>query len=1702
MQETAYDFNGQTPLVKTKHHYYTKNRTETYWWLHGREYKTEGYSGAGDLLNQTDTSWDSMNIGNRTDFFVHVDEIETTDYSGGASATTRVTYDAYDDYGNLTSRTEYDENDDPYRQTLWGYYPNTTAHDIWIVSKPGWENVKSRTGSTWELEASTQYAYDGNPRFDGQIGDNANDKGELTAVRLWRGSGVSASERLIDVRYGYDGWGNRISETTFTGYGDYDTFASAGARTTDIVYETAYHLYPMQTCNDLGHCATTEYYGIGGVPADHGQPGQVKQTTGPNDETTVYWYDDFGRLTRMWRPGEDPNTKPPIRYIGYYDVTHPEWYPLLIVTYEKTDSDASSSEFWNGAGSLWTRQFYDGLGRSIQTQTRASDWTPGGGSGQHRIVQDTVYDAMGRVSEQSVPYEMLRHDGSTPHNPYTSPDTSKPHTTTQYDALGRVLQVTGPDGTSTRMDYKGWKTVTIDPNDHQRVQETDAFGQLVNVWEFEGTHTQPNWNTGQAYASTQYDYDVLGNLLTVTDDADNVTTMTYNPLGLKTEMDDPDMGVWSYQYDSAGNLTVQDDAKQQRVCFYYDELNRLEGKRYYADNETDCPDTPTSYDMSYTYDCDGNCPTNNKGVGQRTRMEDGSGYTTWIYDELGRVTKESKTINGAGTFDTEYTYNAAGQVLTMKYPDGEIVTNDYDYQGLLESLDGDDTYVSDIDYNTMGQLKRVAFGNGLETRYGYFGYEFYGLGSGLDLNANTGWGATSFGRLMQTCTVVQGGACPFGESSALLNMSYWYDAVGNVLKIRDRENDNQVQSFNYDSLDRLTDAYTDGQGSGNDHGSYNRSYDYDEIGNIDSKSGLIYNYRPDHPHAAVAVGDTVLGETWASYGYDANGNMTTRTESDIPFGGNDTSSYIQEFNNENRLTAVRKVELLDFGDYPIQSYGGSGQDKNPTVTVEDAGATLHIVGNGWKKIAFPYTVTSDTILEFDFKSGARGEIHGIGFDTDNGTSSNRTFQLYGSQSWGISAFNDYASTAPAWKHYRIPVGEYYTGNMLYLIFANDHDVSNPTGEGLFANIAVYESTTSEVTEFVYDGDGNRVKRTEPDGTMTAYVGGYYEVEFRAPSAPSNLSVATLSTSQLRLTWSGNSDNEDGFKIERSSNGTSGWTQVATVGVNGTSYTNGGLACNTTYYYRARAYNTVGHSAYSNVSSARTSACPSVPNAPSNLSASPTRDRISLTWSDNSSNESGFKVERSLNGMSGWTQIATVGANGTGYTDRPCDEFQQEENAIEGKGGAGTMVRYYRVRAYNGSGNSGYSNVASAGVECRIEFPRLSSIDNGTRAPGLASETRFPGAAPAASSPPNGQTRRSYYYAAGQRVAMREHTNSQNVVQYLHGDHLGSTTLATTSGGTEVPGSRTLYYPYGEERWSASGGTLATDYGFTGQRKEGFGLMDYNARYYDPYLARFISADTIVPDPGNPQDLNRYSYVRNSPLNYQDPTGHAADAGGAGGTREGEDFYSRLINRISGYDEQAEAAQYYYESVKARFYNEIGADEELLPLVPLGEEAALLAWALGGVTVGDEQALDDLVYLLFGDKGERGLPTAFCGGVQFVGPGVTLPNGQTWYEGDLRTADEILDAGQQWLTADGGGYYELGQEGSGVYISNNGTRMFRITSDPVSQTGDLWGHTGHSGAGRLPHANFQPVTPVFGVDGRVISHRPVKNMNVHINITNP
>src|SRR5207249_2597879 len=126
----------------------------------------------------------------------------------------------------------------------------------------------------------------------------------------------------------------------------------------------------------------------------------------------------------------------------------------------------------------------------------------------------------------------------------------------------------------------------------------------------------------------------------------------------------------------------------------------------------------------------------------------------------------------------------------------------------------------------------------------------------------------------------------------------------------------------------------------------------------------------------------------------------------------------------------------------------------------------------------------------------------------------------------------------------------------------------------------------------------------------------------APASPTGLLASAASSSQIDLAWTDNANNETGFKIERSPDNLA-WSQIATVAANVATYSNTGLTPNTTYYYRVRATNTGGDSAYSNTASAAT--LPTAPTAPTALLASAaSSSQINLSWTDNANNETGFK----------------------------------------------------------------------------------------------------------------------------------------------------------------------------------------------------------------------------------------------------------------------------------------------------------------------------------------------------------------------------------------------------------------------------------------------------------------------------------------------
>ncbi|MGB3759207.1 MAG: hypothetical protein WBA07_22975, partial [Rivularia sp. (in: cyanobacteria)] len=168
---------------------------------------------------------------------------------------------------------------------------------------------------------------------------------------------------------------------------------------------------------------------------------------------------------------------------------------------------------------------------------------------------------------------------------------------------------------------------------------------------------------------------------------------------------------------------------------------------------------------------------------------------------------------------------------------------------------------------------------------------------------------------------------------------------------------------------------------------------------------------------------------------------------------------------ETPIETSIQPSIIQIEEDKITSY--AGQDKDSLFTISDNNQEIEIKGNGWKKLAFDYAITDKTILEFEFQSDIRGEIQGIGFDTDDkfGSSDDKKllFQLEGSQTAGVSDFKDNV-TGQGWKTYQITVGDYFSGNVNYLTFVNDHDGGDQNAASKYRNLKLYEGDVNKLSK--------------------------------------------------------------------------------------------------------------------------------------------------------------------------------------------------------------------------------------------------------------------------------------------------------------------------------------------------------------------------------------------------------------------------------------------------------------------------------------------------------------------------------------------------------------------------------------------------------------------------------------------------------------
>jgi fibronectin type 3 domain-containing protein len=249
----------------------------------------------------------------------------------------------------------------------------------------------------------------------------------------------------------------------------------------------------------------------------------------------------------------------------------------------------------------------------------------------------------------------------------------------------------------------------------------------------------------------------------------------------------------------------------------------------------------------------------------------------------------------------------------------------------------------------------------------------------------------------------------------------------------------------------------------------------------------------------------------------------------------------------------------------------------------------------------------------------------------------------------------------------------------------------------YSNTGLAAGTTYYYRVRAYHASGNSAYSNEAMAATTSAA---------LPRAPSGLTMSVIASTQINLAWTDNSTNETGFRVERKTGAAGTWSQIASLGVNVRTFSNTGLAAGTTYYYRVRAYNASGNSGYSNEVMAATPSL--LPTAPSGLTATTnSATQITLAWVDNSTNETGFLVDRKTGASGAWSQIASLGANVRTFSNT---------------GLAASTTYYYRVRATNGNGNSAYSNEAGATTSAAACSSGTTPIGVGSSATGTLATT--------------------------------------------------------------------------------------------------------------------------------------------------------------------------------------------------------------------------------------------------------------------------------------------------------------------------------------------------------------------------------------------
>ncbi len=395
---------------------------------------------------------------------------------------------------------------------------------------------------------------------------------------------------------------------------------------------------------------------------------------------------------------------------------------------------------------------------------------------------------------------------------------------------------TTPHTSTFTYDENGNLKTGTDPLDHRTRQEYDALDRLKSTLEDE---------TGLMVA-TNYEYDALDNLTKVTDPRQKNTTYTYNAFGEVTQEISPDRKTTTYTYDSAGNLITKVDARNVTWNYTYDALNRL--RRIYT--------ATGNREQLWSYDaCSGTF-----GIGRLCSTGITGTNVLFAYDRFGNMTVRRDQITGkegAGAFSdytTNYTYDVAGRLTVIQYPNGMKVTYSYlrDKPTSMKVTIGtvDTAIISGATYEPFGPANGWTYGNGLKR---LIGYNKDGQPNAISTN----------------------------DTGPLQSLTYAFDDNNRIGKITNFPYSTNTQEYGYDGLSRARQFILDVDGTW--------TYSYDSTGNR-TKLEVVKNgqttrtdtYAIDSTNNRL---NTIGGGQTAAFGYDDAGNTISAYDLTLTYNG-------------------------------------------------------------------------------------------------------------------------------------------------------------------------------------------------------------------------------------------------------------------------------------------------------------------------------------------------------------------------------------------------------------------------------------------------------------------------------------------------------------------------------------------------------------------------------------------------------------------------------------------------------------------------------------------------------------------------------------------------------------------------------------------------------------------------------------------------